>query len=191
MASITLIGWFTLRVCDRCSCTTVRHIPAITMEVESTDCQTAETLLPRKYQEEIFNRAQAGNIIAALETGSGKTFISTLLIRWATSLHSGSKEKVVIFLVPKVPLVDQQGDFIAAQTPLRVCKLSGTVGVDMADRRGWEKRFKNHDVFVMTGNLYSPHTVTYTKLCFSSDILEFIDTLTLEHRQGTFCLISM
>jgi endoribonuclease Dicer len=152
------------------------------MEEESSGCQAAESLLPRKYQEEIFSRAQTENIIAALETGSGKTFISCLLIRWISSIPSGPKEKVIIFLVPKVPLVDQQGDFIAAQTPLRVCKLSGIVGVDMADRRRWQKRFKEHDVFVMTGDLYSLHNVTYTQLCCSSNILEFIDAFTLEYR---------
>jgi endoribonuclease Dicer len=32
-----------------------------------------ETILPRKYQEEIFRRAQEHNIIAALDTDSGKT----------------------------------------------------------------------------------------------------------------------
>jgi endoribonuclease Dicer len=40
---------------------------------------TGEGLLPRRYQEEIFIRAQEGNVIAALETGSGKTFIRSEL----------------------------------------------------------------------------------------------------------------
>jgi endoribonuclease Dicer len=111
-------------------------------------------LLTRHYQEEVFCRAQESNIIAALDTGTGKTFISTLLIKWVASLQS-SRNKVIIFLVPKVTLVEQQGDFIARQTPLRVIKLHGYLDLDLTDRKGWKKRFESHDVFVMTGTLSS------------------------------------
>lgn len=58
-------------------------------------------LRPRRYQEEVFAQAQKSNIIAALETGSGKTYISTLLLKWI-SASPRSHGKVVIFLVPKV-----------------------------------------------------------------------------------------
>ncbi|KAG6845200.1 hypothetical protein H0H87_012527 [Tephrocybe sp. NHM501043] len=106
-------------------------------------------LLPRRYQEEVFARAQAGNIIAALNTGSGKTLISLLLIRWISSLEA-SKEKIIIFLVPKVALVEQQGNYISHNTPLRVIKLHGALEIDLTDRAQWKKRFEDHDVFVMT-----------------------------------------
>jgi endoribonuclease Dicer len=112
--------------------------------------RTDDSLLPRRYQEEIFQKAQESNIIAALDTGSGKTFISSLLIRWVTSRES-ARGKVVIFLVPKVTLAEQQGDFIARQAPLRVCKLHGLLEIDMTDRAGWRKKFNQHDVFVLTG----------------------------------------
>jgi endoribonuclease Dicer len=110
----------------------------------------SENLLPRRYQEEVFARAQQGNIIAALDTGSGKTFISTLLIRSISAVQC-TPRKVVIFLVPKVSLVEQQGDFIATQTPLRVCKLHGTMDIDLTHRSAWKRKFFAHDVFVMTG----------------------------------------
>ena len=38
--------------------------------------------IPRAYQEELFLRAQRSNVIAAADTGSGKTFIAALLIKW-------------------------------------------------------------------------------------------------------------
>lgn len=38
-------------------------------------------LKPREYQQELYKRASAGNIIAVLETGSGKTLIAILLIK--------------------------------------------------------------------------------------------------------------
>ena len=113
-----------------------------------------EVLLPRRYQEEIFSRAQARNVIAALDTGSGKTFISTLLIKWI-STREASKGKIIVFLVPKVALVEQQGDFIAKETPLRVSKCYGATAIDMTDRSGWKKEIEEHDVLVMTGILSS------------------------------------
>jgi endoribonuclease Dicer len=102
-------------------------------------------MLPRHYQEEVFNRARDGNIIAALDTGAGKTFIALLLIK-SVAVTPGRK---IVFLVNKVALVEQQGEFIASNSALRVLKLHGEV--DLADRRGWKKKYENNDVFVMTG----------------------------------------
>lgn len=93
-----------------------------------------------------------GNVIAALNTGSGKTLISLLLIKWITSQEL-SRGKVVIFLVPKVTLVVQQWEYLKNRTPLRIGKLHGAVEASrsLSDRVGWKKLFNNHDVFVMTG----------------------------------------
>jgi endoribonuclease Dicer len=91
-----------------------------------------------------------GNIIAALSTGSGKTLISLLLIKWI-SAQQVSDGKVIIFLVPKVTLVEQQGNYLAHRTPLRISKLHGALDIDLTDRQRWRKRFAEHDVFVMTG----------------------------------------
>jgi endoribonuclease Dicer len=110
----------------------------------------AKLLLPRRYQEEIFRRSQEENVIAALDTGSGKTFISTLLIKWM-SLQEHAQGKAILFLVPKVALVEQQGDFIATQTPLRVKKLRGSLEMDLTDRAKWKEAFQSADVLVMTG----------------------------------------
>ena len=112
--------------------------------------QVSEALLPRRYQEEIFSRAQARNVIAALDTGSGKTYISTLLIKWIATQNAGNG-KTIIFLVPKVALVEQQGDFIIRETSLRVSKCYGATAIDLSDRRGWKREIQEHDVLVMTG----------------------------------------
>ena len=120
--------------------------------------QDVEVLLPRRYQEEIFSRAQDRNVIAALDTGSGKTYISTLLIKWIAARDAG-KGKIIVFLVPKVALVEQQGDFIAKETPLRVSKCYGATAIDMTDRSGWRKEIEGHDVLVMTGNASFERTV--------------------------------
>lgn len=109
-----------------------------------------DDLRPRRYQEEVFDQARQRNVIAALDTGSGKTYISTLLLKWiATQVQC--QGKAMIFLVPKVALVEQQGDFISKNSPLRVIKLHGALEIDLTDRVGWQKKFDEHDVFVMTG----------------------------------------
>lgn len=129
--------------------------------------QDVEVLLPRRYQEEIFTRAQDRNVIAALDTGSGKTFISTLLIKWIAARDT-SLGKIIVFLVPKVALVEQQGDFIAKETPLRVSKCYGATAIDMTDRSGWRKEIEEHDVLVMTGTSSARLSVPpfiHTKSC--------------------------
>ncbi|KAJ3785329.1 hypothetical protein GGU10DRAFT_313078 [Lentinula aff. detonsa] len=110
------------------------------------------TLLPRKYQEEIFTQAQQGNIIAALDTGSGKTFISTLLVKWIAAKDNNGRK--IFFFVPKVPLVEQQGDFISQHSSLRVLKLHGSSNIDVSDRDRWKQKFEQHDVFVLTAQIF-------------------------------------
>ncbi|KAL4065225.1 hypothetical protein V8B97DRAFT_1946194 [Scleroderma yunnanense] len=112
-----------------------------------------ESFIPRKYQEEIFIRAQSSNIIAALDTGSGKTFISVLLIKWIV-LQPQAIGKVVVFLVPKVALVEQQATFITSQTPLRVRKFHGSLDMELSDRANWKAAFESADVVVMTAQIF-------------------------------------
>ncbi|KAF9009493.1 type III restriction enzyme [Cyathus striatus] len=110
-------------------------------------------LVPRRYQEEILVQAQKGNIIAALDTGSGKTLISRMLILWV-SIQPSSKGKAIIFLVPRVTLVAQQAAFLADRTSLRVMQLYGALEMDLTDRKGWKKKFNSCDVFVMTPQIF-------------------------------------
>lgn len=139
----------------------------------------AEVLLPRRYQEEIFARAQERNVIAALDTGSGKTYISTLLIKWIAARDAGLG-KIIVFLVPKVALVEQQGDFIARETPLRVSKCYGATAIDMTDRRGWRTEIEQHDVLVMTGT--SPPLMFITVFTLTATTAQiFLNILTHSH----------
>jgi endoribonuclease Dicer len=64
---------------------------------------------PRDYQTELFQRAKEDNIIAVLDTGTGKTHIATLLLRHVldTELESrakGNTPKIAFFLVGLVLL---------------------------------------------------------------------------------------
>lgn len=92
---------------------------------------TSIDISPRHYQEEVFQLAQKSNTIAALDTGAGKTFIGLLLLKWVSAVKQGAKS---IFFVPKVALVEQQGQFIASNSLLRVLRLHGALEIDLADR---------------------------------------------------------
>ena len=68
---------------------------------------------PRDYQLELFERAKKENTIAVLDTGSGKTLIAVLLLRWIIDQElehraSGRAPKISFFLVASVTLVYQQ-----------------------------------------------------------------------------------
>jgi endoribonuclease Dicer len=63
---------------------------------------------PREYQVELFEKAKNENIIAVLDTGSGKTLIAVLLLRHILDKEledraSGKDPKVSFFLVSGIP----------------------------------------------------------------------------------------
>jgi endoribonuclease Dicer len=89
------------------------------------------------------------NVIAALSTGSGKTLIGLLLIKWISALES-SGSKLIIFLVPRVALVEQQAKYLRDNTPLRIEKLYGALDISLSDRMRWKKKLGKCDVIVMT-----------------------------------------
>jgi endoribonuclease Dicer len=65
---------------------------------------SAQITNPRDYQTELFQKAKAENIIAVLDTGSGKTHIATLLLRHILDVElearaKGNQHKVAFFLV--------------------------------------------------------------------------------------------
>ena len=145
----------------------------------------SDGLIPRRYQEEIFERAVHGNVIAALDTGSGKTFISTLLIKWV-STKENAREKLVVFLVPKVALAQQQSAFIAKHSPLRVKQATGATAPDMSDRIGWQELLSDVDVIVLTGRLPFPLTVfSHRPISKSTVVSQCHYPFPLEHPQGS------
>ena len=121
--------------------------------------------VPRAYQEELFKQAQSTNVIAAADTGSGKTFIAALLIKWmSVKTSTYLEEQKIVFLVPKVPLVDQQRDFLANQVPLRIRGYKGDMGVEIWPKAKWHEEFSKADVLIMTRTLNESGLICSTRL---------------------------
>ena len=145
--------------------------------------EPGDVLIPRQYQEEIFQKAQQRNVIAVLDTGSGKTLISALLIKWI-SMQEASQKKVIVFLVPKVPLVEQQGNFIAQHTALRVAQVHSEVSAGVMDRAKWSNLFSQAEVLVMTGKCICIRRTQFVLIEFRANLLECAHALALEHEEG-------
>lgn len=80
---------------------------------------------PREYQTELFERAKKENTIAVLDTGSGKTLISVLLLRWIIDHElerraNGEPPKISFFLVASVTLAFQQFSVLEANLDHKV-----------------------------------------------------------------------
>ncbi|CAK7207002.1 Dicer-like protein 1 [Sporothrix eucalyptigena] len=114
---------------------------------------------PRDYQIELFEKAKQKNIIAVLDTGSGKTLIAALLLRHIIEQELEDREKglqhrVSFFLVDKVALVFQQHAVLECNLSQPVAKFCG----DKSDMRWSSKDFWNgtlqvHMVIVCTADI--------------------------------------
>lgn len=103
-------------------------------------------LLGRAYQLELFELAKASNVreprvrnvlvtlsqvVVYLDTGSGKTFVSVLLIRHVYAKVAERPEPhapfLAVFMAPTVALVEQQFGVLKSQLDLRVARCIATV----------------------------------------------------------------
>lgn len=109
----------------------------------------------REYQQELFERAKEENVIAVLDTGSGKTLIAALLIRHFLQQElidrsQGKPAKIIFFLVNSIPLANQQARFLNNNLPQDVLALYGDSSDDLWRKAEWDKIFANNSVIVCT-----------------------------------------
>ncbi|KAJ9477241.1 hypothetical protein PHBOTO_006457 [Pseudozyma hubeiensis] len=136
--------------------------------------------VPRSYQLELAQLAKAGNVLVCLDTGSGKTLISVLLLQHVHQQQTIEKppfppesfpdslpkrRKVSFFLVNLVPLVHQQSSVIAGNSNLSVGKLYGELKdtvrlkrnkltVDSWREPQWSALLESHQVIVSTAQCF-------------------------------------
>ncbi|KAK4043407.1 dicer-like protein 1 [Parachaetomium inaequale] len=126
---------------------------------------------PRDYQLELFELAKTQNTIAVLDTGSGKTLIAALLLRWTiqNELEDRSKglpKRIAFFLVDKVALVFQQHAVLACNLDYPVEKFCGDMVEDVARSQDfWHKTYDNNMAIVCTAEiLYQCLTHSYIRM---------------------------
>lgn len=128
--------------------------------VESTSEQEVNKLVldrPREYQKELFRQAMSGNSIVYLPTGSGKTLVAAMVIGAMKKLNP---DKMIAFLVHRIPLVYQQSQYIKKEIPrLRVEILAGDLTRFPGDREHWVRVIegiaqKRIDVLVITAQIF-------------------------------------
>jgi endoribonuclease Dicer len=113
---------------------------------------------PREYQLELFERAKKENTIAVLDTGSGKTLIAVLLIRWMIDQElearaAGQQPKITFFLVASVTLVFQQYAVLDANLDHKIAQFYGDMNVDTWSKAVWDQHFAENRVIVCTADI--------------------------------------
>ncbi|KAJ5654049.1 hypothetical protein N7490_001052 [Penicillium lividum] len=118
----------------------------------------AHNLDPRAYQIELFERAKTRNIIAVLDTGSGKTLIAVLLLKHMLQQElidrsAGKQHRVAFFLADSVTLVFQQAAVLRNNLDQEVSHFYGAMGPDLWDQETWNKHLKANMVIVCTAEI--------------------------------------
>ncbi|PGH26986.1 hypothetical protein AJ80_01370 [Polytolypa hystricis UAMH7299] len=113
---------------------------------------------PREYQVELFEKAKTKNIIAVLDTGSGKTFIAVLLLKHVIQNELvdrgiGKPHRISFFLVDSVTLVYQQAAVLNSNIDQNIGKFCGAMGTDLWNRQTWLDHFEKNMVIVCTAEV--------------------------------------
>jgi len=77
---------------------------------------------PTNTQLEAYIEALLRDLIIVMPTGTGKTFVASLLLHRMTKLN---RQRLAVFIVDRIPLVFQQATVIEDDTGLSVCRLCG------------------------------------------------------------------
>lgn len=108
-----------------------------------------EEFTPRDYQIGVYEDAIAGNSIIYLPTGSGKTYVTVMVIKHFSDAvrkpwQDGGKR--TFFTVNTVPLVEQQCSYIARHTDLSTNGYTGDLNVDGWKAEQWIAEFEKYQV---------------------------------------------
>ncbi|XP_050430735.1 endoribonuclease dcr-1 isoform X3 [Adelges cooleyi] len=124
---------------------------------ESVEEKLENEIIPRDYQLELLEEVKKNNTILYLPTGSGKTYIATMLIKAMGSyltLPKKEERKRTFFLVNTVPLVIQQASSLKKHLPWSIGTFSGDMKVDFWSQDQWDKIIEECHIIVMTSQIY-------------------------------------
>ncbi|KFH73137.1 hypothetical protein MVEG_00358 [Podila verticillata NRRL 6337] len=126
--------------------------------VDTPKAQEEPELIPRSYQIEIYEKALNENLIAVMDTGSGKTLVAAMLIkemirREKEANKTPTERKLCIFVVNNVPLVKQQAGVIRAQSRAEVVELCGASKTKKLEETLWDDISESTYVVVLTAQI--------------------------------------
>ncbi|KAF9438743.1 Dicer-like protein 1 [Entomortierella beljakovae] len=112
-------------------------------------------LEPRNYQNDLYQEALKNNIIAVMDTGSGKTLVAAMLIselakRESETVRNKGERKICFFIVNNIPLVSQQAAVIRDYCECVVVEKSGSKNAKKYNTNLWDDIMDQADVVVTT-----------------------------------------
>ncbi|KAF9913598.1 Dicer-like protein 1 [Lobosporangium transversale] len=127
-------------------------------EVVTSKVQSDPLLIPRAYQNELFRKALNHNIIAVMDTGTGKTLVAVMLIKAMAERELAAKRtpeerKLGFFVVNNVPLVFQQAEVIRTNSPYQVIELCGQKQAKKYSEDLWKQVYEDADIVVLTAQI--------------------------------------
>ncbi|XP_068758709.1 uncharacterized protein [Montipora capricornis] len=137
---------------------------------------------PRDYQKELFLSIMCGNTLVYLPTGSGKTLIAAMVLSCMKKLNP---DKLMVFLVDRIPLVYQQRDYIKKQLPdLRVGSLVGEM--EPEQKKDVHERLASGkiDILVLTHQIFLNFLATCTQ---TDPIIRLSDVSVLVFDEAHHC----
>ncbi|KAI8628167.1 hypothetical protein F5Y19DRAFT_486201 [Xylariaceae sp. FL1651] len=110
---------------------------------------------PREYQTQLFEKAKEKNIIAVLDTGTGKTLIAVLLLRHIIEQeledrNAKQPNRLAFFLVDKVALVHQQYRVLKVNLDFPMDSFSGDSSDPIYSQEFWNQLREQKTVVVCT-----------------------------------------
>ncbi|RYP40530.1 hypothetical protein DL767_001659 [Monosporascus sp. MG133] len=113
---------------------------------------------PREYQVELFEKAKEKNIIAVLDTGTGKTLIAALLLRHTIEQEledrkAGRPPRLSFFLVDRVSLVFQQYEVFKCNLDCRIARFCGDLVSSSDNMEFWKQQTEENMVIVCTADV--------------------------------------
>ncbi|KAG0086071.1 Dicer-like protein 1 [Podila epicladia] len=114
-------------------------------------------LVPRLYQQHMYEKALHENIIAVMDTGSGKTLVAAMLIKETVRQEgevrrNSSEKKISVFVVANVPLVRQQANAIRRDSGATVVEISGNKAHKLPES-DWAQMAEEAQVVVVTAQI--------------------------------------
>ncbi|XP_026819706.1 endoribonuclease Dicer-like [Rhopalosiphum maidis] len=106
---------------------------------------------------ELFESIKKSNTILYLPTGSGKTYLVTLLIKHlgeSLTKPKGEGRKWTFFIVQSVPLANQYADNLRGHLPWNICTISDHITTNDWTQMNWDKILEKCHILIMTANIY-------------------------------------